>query len=97
MKTIHEIEEILKNHKTALIHKYKVKGIGVFGSHVRGEQSKKSDIDILVEFEHVPDLLTFLEMERYLEKLLGCKVDLIEKTSLRPRIKESILREVDNV
>jgi len=33
-----------------LRQKYKVKRIGVFGSFVRGEQKKKSDIDLLVEF-----------------------------------------------
>ena len=94
MSSTKEIEEILKNHKTDLVKKYRVREIGVFGSCVRGEETKKSDIDILVEFEEVPDLLTFIEMERYLEKLLMKKVDLVEKTSLKPRLKDYILNEV---
>ena len=94
MKASKDIEEILKRHKTELVKKYGVREIGVFGSCVRGEQSKRSDVDILVEFEEVPDLLTFIEMERYLENLLKKKVDLVEKTSLKPQLKNYILNEV---
>jgi predicted nucleotidyltransferase len=50
MKTLEEIKKILKQHKRELKEKYGVKEIGIFGSYVRGEQKKKSDIDILVEF-----------------------------------------------
>jgi len=50
MKTLEEIKKILRQHKTELKEKYGVKEIGIFGSYVRGEQKKKSDIDILVEF-----------------------------------------------
>ena len=93
-KSLKEVNEILKEHKEELYKKYKVKEIGIFGSFVRGEQKKRSDIDILVEFEEVPDLLKFIEIERYFERLLKKKVDLVEKTALRPRLKEIILKEV---
>jgi hypothetical protein len=93
-KSLEEINSILKEHKEEFYKKYKVKEIGIFGSFVRGEQKKRSDIDILVEFEVLPDLLKFIEMERYLEKLLKKKVDLVEKTGLKPRLKEIILEEV---
>jgi hypothetical protein len=94
MKSLEEINAILREHKEELYKKYKVKEIGIFGSFVRGEQKKRSDVDILVEFEVLPDLLKFIEMERYLERLLRKKVDLVEKTALRPRLKEMILKEV---
>ena len=45
-----EIMSLLKKHKD-LLKKYKVKRIGLFGSYVRGEQKRCSDIDFLVEFE----------------------------------------------
>ncbi len=93
-KSLEEINSILKEHKEELYEKYKVKEIGIFGSFVRGEQKKRSDIDIVVEFEVLPDLLKFIEMERYLEELLRKKVDLVEKTALKPRLKEMILKEV---
>lgn len=94
MKTLQKMNQILKEHKEELFDKYQIKEMGVFGSFVRGEQKKRSDVDILVEFEEVPDLLTFLEMERRLEKLLSKKVDLVEKTAVRHPLKEIILKEV---
>ena len=97
MKSTNEIEEILKHYKTELREKYKIKEIGIFGSYMRGEQTEISDIDVLVEFDEVPYLLTFLEIERYLERVLDIKVDLVEKMSLRSRIRERILHEVEFV
>jgi len=89
-----EINEILKAHKEELYKKYSVIEIGVFGSLVRGEQKKRSDIDILVEFEKIPDLLQFINLERYLSKLLKKKVDLVRKEAIRPELKSVILSEV---
>lgn len=64
-KTFDEIKRILKEHVSELREKYKIEEIGVFGSFVRGEQKKSSDIDILVEF--APDakisLLDFVDLE----------------------------------
>ena len=94
MKSPKKIEEILKEHKKDLAEKYKVKEIGLFGSYVRGEQRKRSDVDILVEFQKVPDLFKFIELEMYLERILKKKVDLVEKNGLRPRLKDIILNEV---
>jgi len=94
MKPQKNVEEVLKQHKEELVEKYKVKEIGVFGSYVRGERKKSSDVDILVEFEIVPDLLKFIELERYLKKLLGMKVDLVRKKALRVELKDIILKEV---
>lgn len=94
MRPSKKIEEILRQHKKELAERYKVKEIGLFGSYVRGEQKRGSDVDILVEFEEVPDLLKFIELERYLEKLLKRKVDLVEKTALRPQLKDIILNEI---
>ncbi|MEW6380673.1 MAG: nucleotidyltransferase family protein [bacterium] len=68
--------------------------IGIFGSYARGEQKKRSDVDILVEFDEVPDLFKFIELERYLEKLLKVKVDLVRKKAIWPELKDLILKEV---
>jgi len=93
MKTLEEIQAILKAHKTELFEKYHIKEIGVFGSVVRGEQLKSSDVDILVDFKQVPDLLKFIEIESCLEKLLRRKVDLVRKPAIRPELKAQILSE----
>lgn len=97
MKSQKKVEEVLKQHKKDLAEKYRVKEIGVFGSYVRGEQGKRSDVDILVEFEEVPDLLRFIELERHLEGILGLKVDLVRKEALRRELKDIILSEVVNI
>lgn len=94
MKTLIEIKHILALHKVGLADKYKVKEMGIFGSYIRGEQGKRSDIDILVEFEEPVGLFKFLELEEYLSDLLGLKVDLVTKGALKPRIGERILKEV---
>ncbi|MBC7105959.1 MAG: nucleotidyltransferase family protein [Firmicutes bacterium] len=96
VKTLKEIKVILENLKPELAKKYKIKEIGVFGSWVRGEQKKNSDIDILVEFEENAgiSLFDFIEIEDYLRKKVGIKVDLVEKKALKPYIGKNILREV---
>ncbi len=66
----------------------------MFSSYVRGEEKKRSDIDILVEFSEPVGLFEFMDMEEYLEKLLGVKVDLVSKKALKPRIGQRILKEV---
>ncbi|MDK2789514.1 MAG: uncharacterized protein PWP15_21 [Methanothermococcus sp.] len=91
MKTLNEVKKILLEHKKELKEKYKVKKMGIFGSYARGEQTEKSDIDIMVEFYETPSLIEFIEMEYYLSDLLGIKVDLITKNSIKnPYLKESI-------
>jgi len=96
MKTLEEIKEILKQHKLELKEKYGVKEIGIFGSYVRGEQRRKSDVDILVEFYEDVEigLIKFIELENYLSKLIGKKVDLVTKRALKPNIGKYILEEV---
>ena len=95
-KTLEEIKKILKENEVILREKFKVKEIGIFGSYVKGEQKKGSDLDILVEFEPEAKigLLEFVKMENHLSELLGVKVDLVEKETLKPRIGMHILREV---
>lgn len=93
MKTLEEITNILKSHKEELQKKYEVKEIGVFGSYVREEQKDASDIDIIVEFERIPGLFKFLELEIYLEELLHTKVDLVRKGAIKPRLRDSIFKE----
>lgn len=65
-------------------------------SYIRNEAEEESDIDILVEFKQDADigLLKFVEIENYLSDLLGVKVDLVEKSALKPRIGRHILKEV---
>lgn len=94
MKTLEEIRAQLEVLKPTLKERFKVKTIGVFGSYVRGEQKRGSDVDVLVEFEEPVGLFEFMRLEFYLSDLLGVKVDLVSKKALKPYIGEYIKREV---
>ena len=94
MLEIPEIKEKINKELEYLRKKYKVKEIGIFGSHVRGDVSTESDLDILVTVDLSIDLLTFIELEQYLSEKLGIKVDLVMKDALKPHIGKQILKEV---
>jgi uncharacterized protein len=94
MNSFQEIRQTLQHHRAELEEEYKVKDIGVFGSYIRGEQDKSSDIDILVEFRAPVGFFKFLELEDYLGRLLGVKVDLVSRKALKPRIGKQIMDEV---
>lgn len=94
MKNIEEIKIILNKNKIQFLKMFKVKEIGIFGSYLKNEQTNKSDLDILVEFEGQVDFFDYLELEEYLTDLLGIKVDLVMKKALKPNIGRNILKEV---
>ena len=96
-KKIDQIIMKLRENKPVLKEKYKVKTLGVFGSYVRGEQKEGSDLDILVEFQEPVGLFKFMELEEFLGKNTGVKVDLVSRKALKPRIGKYILEEVINV
>jgi predicted nucleotidyltransferase len=93
-KSFQEMKNIIKENKKLLEDRYKVKEIGVFGSFVSGEQKRGSDVDILVDFYEVPDLFKFINLERYLQRILKKKVDLVRKPVVRKELKKKILSEV---
>lgn len=93
MTKIDVIIEKLRKNKPIVENKYGVKNLEIFGSYIRGEQKKGSDLDILVEFHRTIDLFKYIELENFLSKKLGVKVDLVMKDTLKPRIKDRILKE----
>jgi predicted nucleotidyltransferase len=93
MKNLNEIKSTIDAHKSFLKKRFKVKSMAIFGSYLRSEQNKNSDIDILVEFYETIDLFEFMGLENYLSEILNNKVDLVMRDTLKPRIKDRILRE----
>ena len=85
--------KILHQQIPVLAERYSVETLEVFGSYVRDEQRQDSDLDVLVTFKEDPSLLTYIAIENYLSDLLGVKVDLVMKDSLKPKIGEQILSE----
>jgi predicted nucleotidyltransferase len=95
MKTLAEIKTQLELLKPVLKDKFQVETIGIFGSYSQGQQNRKSDVDILVTFiePNDIDLIDFIALKQFLHRKLGVKVDLVEKSVLKARIKNRILEE----
>lgn len=99
--TKEEIMEKLRENRE-ILKKYGVKRIGLFGSYVRGEQKKYSDIDLVVEFDlemfgkDFKGLFdAFMGLSSYIEKLFNRKVDILTPDSIRTiRIKE-VAKEIE--
>ncbi len=81
----------LKPKIIGILKKYGIKRAGIFGSYVRGEEKKNSDIDILIEFND--SLLTLVGIEMELKKALKKKVDLITYKGISPYLKKYIMAE----
>jgi len=88
-----EILKFLVQNKNDMKKRFSVKRIGLFGSFVRGSQHGKSDVDILVEFEN-PTFDNYMDLKFYLERNIGRPVDLVLVDSLKPRIRNLIIKEV---
>ncbi len=89
-------EEInkIKSKIRKILKKHHITRAGIFGSYVRGEQRKDSDIDILVEIKYKDiSLLDFARIKNELEEALGRKVDLVEYQMIKPALKKTILKE----
>jgi predicted nucleotidyltransferase len=89
-----EILSILRLHLPELRERYGVASLGVFGSYVRGQQRERSDVDVLVEFERTPTLFQLVHLQNQLSGLVGAKVDLVLRRTLKPAIGQRILAEV---
>jgi hypothetical protein len=85
--------EDVKKIVLPILNRYGAKRAGVFGSLVREKMTAGSDIDILVELGKDLSLLDVVGLKLELEDALGRKVDLVEYDTIKPGLKEIILRE----
>jgi hypothetical protein len=75
-----------------------VKRLGLFGSFVRGEQKRDSDVDVLVEFERDQKSFDhFMALAFLLEDLLGRRVELVTREALSSHLQLHVLKEVEYV
>lgn len=89
MKEVDKIKEKI----VPILKENKVTKAGVFGSFARGEQRKKSDVDILIEIDGGTDLLDLAHLKGLLERRLKRKVDLVEYSCIREELKSNILND----
>ncbi len=84
------LQKLEENRET--IRGFGVLRLGIFGSYARGEQKEASDMDFLVELER-PTFKNYFGLKFFLEKLFDCKVDLVFNDTIKPRIRDTILKE----
>jgi predicted nucleotidyltransferase len=89
--------QILKQKNAELTNQFGVKSLLLFGSVARNEATVTSDVDLLVEFDRPVGYFGLFALQDYLEKLLGCSVDLGTPNSLKPYIRERIMAELIRV
>ncbi len=87
-----EALRILAEHKEEIAG-FGVKSLSLFGSVARDEAGQDSDVDILVEFGRPVGLFGFIDLNDYLEGLLGRRVDLVTPDALKARLRDRILGE----
>ena len=86
------VEEI-KQRILPILQKYNIKRAGLFGSYARGEMREDSEIDILVEVADDISLLDFVGIKLEIEDVLGRKIDLVEYNTIKPSIRERVIKE----
>lgn len=70
-----------------------IRSLDIFGSVARGEAAAGSDVDLLVEFDRPIGLFHFFRVQRRLEQILGCRVDLVMRDAVKPQLRDRIFRE----
>jgi len=91
-----EVIHKLKQIKPHLQREYTVKSVGLFGSFANGAYTDTSDVDILVEFDR-PVGWQFFKLEKYLEKALQRKIDLVTVNALKEQLKPFILSNIQYI
>ena len=81
----------LEQNREAVM-RFGVRSLGLFGSVARGENTATSDLDFVVEFEH-NTFDAYMGLKEFLEGLFDCPVDLVLARTLKPRLREPVLRE----
>jgi uncharacterized protein len=92
-----EVIHLLNLHREEINRQFGVKSLALFGSFARDEATLSSDVDLLVEFDRPVGLFGLFALQDYLEKLLGCPVDLGTPDGLKPRYRSRILSECIHV
>ena len=92
-----EILKLLAQHKPELVRRFGINYLALFGSMARDEAQEGSDVDVMVEFEGQPTAKRYFGVQFYLEDLLECPIDLVQKDVVRPELKPYIEKDLIHV
>ncbi len=95
MHTQKQILDFISKNKTLLKTQFHISKIGLFGSYARNEQTDKSDIDLIVDFdENTNNLYDIkIEMKKFFKDNLNVEVDICREKYIKPRFKNRIIKE----
>jgi predicted nucleotidyltransferase len=87
-------QEILRllEENAPVVRRYGVRSLGLFGSGARDTAREGSDLDFVVEFD-TKSFDAYMDVRIFLERLFQCPVDLVLRDAIKPRLRETILRE----
>lgn len=98
MATIKEhLFKVVNEHKAEIYEKFNVEYLAVFGSVVNETARPDSDVDFLVRYKETPGLFAFLDLKRYLEGVVGRRVDLVTEGAVKKQLLKQITREAIRV
>ena len=87
-----EYIDLIRDHSAELQNQFGITSLRLFGSVARNEHHEGSDIDLFATMP--PKFFNYILAVQYLEKLLGCTVDLIQDhNNLRPFFREQIEKD----
>lgn len=88
---------LLSEHKPVLAQRFGVQKLALFGSFARDTARAGSDVDLLVQFDGPATADRYFGAQFYLEDLLGCAVDLVTQSALKPRLRPYIEKDLIDV
>ena len=88
-----EILKTLGTYKEQAAGRYGITRLGIFGSYAKGEETEKSDVDIVVDLES-PDIFYMVHIKEELEEVLGLSVDIVRnREKMNPFLKKHIEKD----
>ncbi|MCE2471941.1 MAG: nucleotidyltransferase domain-containing protein [Anaerolineae bacterium] len=99
VQAINNLEDLRRLRDTilALAEKYRARQVSVFGSIVRGELQTESDVDFLVDFEPDYKLRDHIRLTQALQSLVGRRVEIVDRRSLREELRATIMDDAQEL
>ncbi len=89
-----EILAFLREHKEEVGQRFGVTRLGLVGSYARGDATADSDIDIVVQLQSENTFRSFFGLLHFLQDSLPARIDLATESSLKPLVKDAILKDI---
>ena len=92
-----QVVALLSGKRDEFTERFGVRSMSIFGSTARDEARPDSDVDVLVEFAGPITFDAHMGLLVYLEDLLGCRVDVVTASGLKPRLRPLIEQDLVRV